>query len=117
MTANATQPTLIPALQQQGPDAVVSVAIGEAHYGALTASGRLLTWGEFMEGALGLGPDVGRDAAVHVPTEVRFGIDGEGGGQRMFCFGATSCGWHTGALVIDLDVRVCSGCLAYTCTD
>ena len=109
-TSDATHLALVPALQQQGPDAIVGVAVGEAHYGALTASGRLLTWGAFMEGALGLGQDVGRDADVEVPTEVRFGADAdvrEDGRRRMFCFGATACGWHTGALVVDLDVRVC----------
>ena len=104
-TITNMQPKIFPELQQQGPDAIISVVVGDSHYGALTASGRLLTWGRFMEGALGLGPDVGRDTEVRVPTEVRFGT-GEGGGQRMFCFGATACGWHTGALVVDLDVRV-----------
>ena len=105
-TPDATHPTLIPALQQHGPNAIVGVDVGEAHYGALTASGRLLTWGSFMEGALGLGPDVGRSTGVRVPTEVRFGAERGDGSQRMFCFSATSCGWHTGALVVDLDVRV-----------
>ena len=108
MITDTTEPTLIPTLQQQGPNAVVGVAVGEAHYGALTMSGRLLTWGRFMEGALGLGPHVGRDTEVRAPTEVRFDTERDDDGRRMFCFGATACGWHTGALVVDLDVRVLS---------
>ena len=47
-------PTVIPELQD---GFVTSVVRGHNHFGALT-SGRLLTWGGYSEGALGLGdPD------------------------------------------------------------
>lgn len=100
---------------------MISVVIGDYHNAALTAEGRLFTWGSYSNGALGLGdpdrlppgapggfaslqshqtsllpPDVVR------PAEVRF--DHEGRVNKSFCFAVTAAGWHTGALVIDLEV-------------
>ena len=126
---NDFTPTIIPELQNRS---VISVVLGDYHYGALTATGKLLTWGQFSKGALGLGDpleiEVGqpggfaseqaRNHAVHhrlgllgtppdvqVPTEVRFD-HGEKRRRPKYCFAAAALGWHTGALVIDLDVRL-----------
>ncbi|KAI0358132.1 RCC1/BLIP-II [Trametes cingulata] len=119
-------PTVIPELQNRS---VISVVLGDYHYGALTGTGQLLTWGAFSKGALGLGDPtripVGqpggyadeeeRRTSVHmrwgvmrpppdvrVPTEVRFDY-GERKKREKYCFAAAALGWHTGALVIDLD--------------
>ena len=108
---------------------VISVVLGDYHYGALTATGKLLTWGAFSNGALGLGEpveiepgqpggfrtDQERQAMrgsqymrvtppnVTVPTEVRFD-HGEATRRRTHCFAVAAAGWHTSALVIDLEV-------------
>ncbi|EPQ56536.1 RCC1/BLIP-II protein [Gloeophyllum trabeum ATCC 11539] len=116
-------PDMIPALQNKG---VISVVLGDYHYGALTSTGKLYTWGAFSKGALGLGNPVDievgqpggfatqqqRDRARHhsfgtpprveVPTEVRFD-HGLKKRRERFCFAAAAAGWHTGALVIDLE--------------
>jgi|ERR1700722_7633773 len=120
-------PLILPALQNKS---VISVVIGDYHYAALTASGKLLTWGQYSLGALGLG-DPGklepgapggfeteaqrrdvremrrrfRPLPVKIPTEVRFS-HGKKKSKDMFCFAAAAAGWHTGALVMDLDVSV-----------
>jgi len=115
-----SKPLIIPALQNND---VISVVLGDYHYGALTSTGKLLTWGDYSLGALGLG-DPGhippgqpggyateerRRAAVAnggpsppkvlEPAEVSFGR------RKMFCFAVAAAGWHMGALVIDLQVR------------
>jgi SCF-associated factor 1 len=101
--------------------------MGDYHNAALTADGKLLTWGKFSNGALGLGDplelepgspgafatstqrDLAREGGrrlppdVSIPTEVRFDHTGKKPRDR-FCFAATAAGWHTGALVIDLEV-------------
>lgn len=88
----------------------------------------MLTWGSYSKGALGLGDPVkltpgtpgafrdeqtrkraverghGEPPEVLVPTEVRFD-HGLKHPRKRFCFGVTAAGWHTGALVIDLEVR------------
>ena len=123
-TAPETPPIIIPELQNRS---VISVILGDYHFGALTSSGKLLTWGQYSKGALGLGDPVqlpvgspggfaderSRDRArtmghgfppnVTVPSEVRFdhGLKAEGKVER-YCFAAAASGWHTGALVIDL---------------
>ena len=127
-------PTIIPELQ--GRD-VISCVVGDYHYGTLTATGKLLTWGAFSKGALGLGDPVeipagqpggyatqeDKNYAIHEhwglmhpppgvrsPTEVRFDHQ-ERRKRPKYCFGATAIGWHLGALVIDLNVRpYCSSC-------
>ena len=126
---NNFAPIIIPELQNQ---AVISVVLGDYHYGALTATGKLFTWGQFSKGALGLGDPmdiepglpggfltegqrvravaprfglIGTPPDVRVPTEVRF----DHGSKRerlRYCFAAAASGWHTGALVIDLDVCI-----------
>ncbi|KII85876.1 hypothetical protein PLICRDRAFT_115016 [Plicaturopsis crispa FD-325 SS-3] len=126
-TTPDTAPQIVPALQNR---AVIAVVLGDYHLGALTAAGTLLTWGAYSRGALGLGDPVdlaigapggfaddvqlaqarqGRRRAtpdrVEVPCEVRFDW-GEKKRHDTFCFAAAAGGWHTGALVIDLEVRV-----------
>ena len=108
---------------------VISVVLGDYHYGALTAMGKLLTWGAYSKGALGLGNPIDippgqpggfqneqhRQAViarggwlvatppeVQEPVEVRF--DHGEKKREKYCFAATAAGWHTGALVIDLEV-------------
>ena len=117
-------PIVIPELQNRS---VISVVLGDYHFGALTSPGKLLTWGGYSKGALGLG-DPGKlpvgspggfaeeerraraqslghgfPPEVAVPSEVRFDheLKAEGKVER-YCFAAAASGWHTGALVIDL---------------
>lgn len=122
-TTAGGQPRIIPALQNRN---VISVVLGDYHYGALAASGKLYTWGSFSKGALGLGDpaelDVGapggfetqkqKESArargpramppeVKVPTEVNFCWGRKP--RDTFCFSAAAAGWHMGALTIDLD--------------
>ncbi|KAH7101504.1 RCC1/BLIP-II [Auriculariales sp. MPI-PUGE-AT-0066] len=116
-TSPSTDATILPTLQNNG---VISVVLGDYHWGALTEDGSLYTWGSYSDGALGLGdpfsrpPGPGgfvdietRDALrrtrfsdavlpVEVPTKVDFG-------PGRFVIGATAAGWHSGALVIDLE--------------
>ena len=123
-TSPESLPIVIPELQNRS---VISVILGDYHYGALTSSGKLLTWGGYSKGALGLG-DPGKVPAgspggfvdeerrvraanlgqgfpsnVTTPSEVRFdhGLKAEGRVER-YCFAAAASGWHAGALVIDL---------------
>jgi len=121
-----TEPRVLPALQNRN---VISVVLGDYHFGALTSTGKLLTWGQYSSGALGLGDpatiEPGQPGgyrteqqrqhalqwrgaippAVTEPTEVRFD-HGEKRNRKRFCFAAASAGWHMGTLVIDLEVRV-----------
>ncbi|KAF4611294.1 hypothetical protein D9613_006938 [Agrocybe pediades] len=114
---------IIPELQNRS---IISVVIGDYHNAALTVNGKLLTWGQYSNGALGLGDPLSlepgtpggfatpRDRtiaeqnrraeppAVSVPTEVRFDHKSKKPRER-FCVSVTAAGWHTGALVIDLD--------------
>ncbi|KAF9218949.1 RCC1 BLIP-II [Gyrodon lividus] len=120
-----SEPRILPALQNRN---VISVVLGDYHFGALTSTGKLLTWGQYSRGALGLGDptkiEVGQPggypteqqrqvAAIHrgphppsvmEPTEVRFD-HGERRSRKRFCFAAASAGWHMGALVIDLEPK------------
>ncbi|KAI0692434.1 regulator of chromosome condensation 1/beta-lactamase-inhibitor protein II [Cytidiella melzeri] len=48
------KPTILPTLQAPH-NCVISVVLGDYHFGALTTTGKLLTWGAFSKGALGLG--------------------------------------------------------------
>ncbi len=97
-TTYESEPRIVPALQDRN---VISVVLGDYHNAALTADGGLYTWGRSMKGSLGLGTR--RWKAVNTPTEVRFDHWLEGRKDR-FCIAAAACGWHTGALVIDLEV-------------
>jgi SCF-associated factor 1 len=104
------------------------VVLGDYHYGALTSTGRLLTWGAYSHGALGLGDPGslpigspggyrtedqrqvsvdrrrGDPPRVDTPAEVRFDHKRKKPKDR-FVVSATAAGWHMGALVIDLEVR------------
>lgn len=121
-----TEPRVLPALQNKD---VISVVLGDYHFGALTSTGKLLTWGGYSRGALGLGDpttiEPGQPGGyrtehqrqhalqwrgvfppdVTEPAEVGFDHE-EKRKRKRFCFAATSAGWHMGALVIDLEVRV-----------
>jgi SCF-associated factor 1 len=113
------KPKIILGLQNKS---VISVVPGDYHYIALTSSGKVLTWGECDKGALGLGDPrtliPGTPGAyavegdlqlpeVKVPTEVRFD-HGTKIPKDRFCFSIAAAGWHSGALVIDLEVCFCS---------
>lgn len=124
-TAPDEAPRILPALQNIN---IISVVLGDYHYGALTSTGKLLTWGGFSRGALGLGDptkiEVGQPGGyrterdrltaqtnggpyppvVTEPTEVRFD-HGYKRKRDMFCFAVTAAGWHMGALVIDMEHR------------
>lgn len=124
--------TIYPSLLQES---IISLQLGDYHHAALTSNGKLYTWGQFSEGALGLGDPVNlplgapgaysrqedlnaaRDGRhwitpqeVTVPSPVRFDHlikkDNQPGRKepsKKFVFSVAASGWHTGALVIDLD--------------
>lgn len=111
--AQGATPEMIPELQGQGIIKVVVVCAcsalespgilcwvdkisccqGDYHYGALTSSGKLLTWGAYSSGSLGLGQT--RDVAK--PQQVSFPDTDESGG---FCFGVAAAGWHSTSLTM-----------------
>jgi len=115
---------VLPELQNRG---VISVVLGDYHYGALLEDGKLLTWGQVNGCGLGnpftlpIGVPGGfktehnklhaknsrvQIPAIEVPTEVRFD-HGLKQRRQAFVFGVAAAGWHMGALVIDLgEVRV-----------
>jgi SCF-associated factor 1 len=121
-----SQPKVIPELQNNG---IISLALGDYHNIALTSKGKVLTWGAYSAGALGLGDPTtlspgtpgafrseerrqmaldrerGEPPAVEVPTEVRFDY-GRKNPKERYCFAVAAAGWHTGALVIDLEVTL-----------
>ena len=113
-TTEESEPTIIPALQNKD---VISVVLGDHHRAALTAHGKLYTWGRFSAGALGLGDAneisswassrTSTELSVGVPTEVKFD-DGKKPKNR-FCLAVAAGGWHTGALVIDFEVSISKG--------
>ena len=118
-----TVPTVIPELQNRS---VISVLCGWGNYsGVLTSSGKLLMWGSYRDGVLGLGDPgelsvgspggyakeeqrvqaqkYGYPPNVMVPSEVRFdhGLRAKGGVER-YCFIADASRYHAVALVFDL---------------
>ena len=127
-TDKHSHPEIIPELQNRS---VISIVLGDHHSGALTADGQLLTWGPYCFGALGfgvpsdlpLGTPGGYSSKLQLsesrrrsechwhlepprvdsPSPVHFNHGPKPGG-RKFCFAATAAGWHTGALVICLEV-------------
>ena len=124
-TAPGVLPIIIPELQNKS---IVSVVLGDYSFGALTSSGRLLTWGRYCKGALGLGDPgnlpvgspggfanredqlqaqkygYGTPPDVGVPSEVRFDHDSTGREKtKQCCLVAAAGGWQMGALVIDLE--------------
>jgi SCF-associated factor 1 len=113
-----TNPKVIPSLQNRG---VISVVLGDYHFGALLENGKLLTWG--ASGSTGLGDpykiEPGQPGGfrtiqdrerntfvsipdVHVPTEVKFD-HGLKKPRERFAFAAAAAGWHMGAIVVDLE--------------
>jgi SCF-associated factor 1 len=115
-----TKPTVIPSLQNRG---VISIVLGDYHWGALLEDGKLLTWGAACSTGLGdpfeiepgkpggfrttqernRGLDTHQSIPdVTEPTEVRFDHNLEER-RNMFVFAAAASGWHMGALVMDLD--------------
>ena len=139
-TTPETLPTIIPELQNKSVISVVHGRSGfgrralygftSSHFGALTSSGKLLTWGRYSGGALGLGdPDelplrspggyaeeeqraqAQNQTRTHpmpppdvtVPSEVRFdhGLKTKER-AKTYCFAVAAGEWHTGALVVDL---------------
>lgn len=138
-TTPGTPPTIIPELQNGSIISVVHGCSGlssaphlhdstSSYFGALTSSGKFLTWGRYSAGALGLG-DPGKlplgspggyaeeeqraqaqagtydtpPPEVTVPSEVRFDHGLRTGGRvERYCFAVAAGEWHTGALVVDL---------------
>lgn len=134
-TTPESKPEIIPELQHKD---IISVEIGDYHSAALSADGKLYTWGKYSHGALGLGDphklpvgvpggfknhsDIGSSRSwleppqVNTPAEVKF--DHGRKAKDRFCFSVTAAGWHTGALVIDLEVRFLSSFEScYDCGD
>ena len=124
------KPDVLPSLQYRS---VISVVLGDYHFGALTSDGKLLTWGAFSKGALGLGDPVDIEPGqpggfstreqrlavmdahgflphtppdVREPTEVKFDHGLKNKGKQKYVFAAAAAGWHMGALVVDLEVRL-----------
>ena len=119
-TTPETLPTIIPGLQNRS---VISVVKGFGYFSALTSSGKLLTWGIYNHGALGLGDpsklpigSLGGHATeeeqakfpryipeVTVPTEVNFDHRLKDKGRvKRYCFTAAVAGLGTVALIVDL---------------
>ncbi|RXK35488.1 hypothetical protein M231_07266 [Tremella mesenterica] len=84
-------PDPLPTLQEKN---VIQVVSGDYHNVALTADGKVFTWGKGDHGELGLGrTEYERMRTVDEPREVDFG-------EKVFAFGLAAAGWHTGALVL-----------------
>ena len=101
-TTPETLPIIIPELQNRS---IITVVCGNDHFGALTSSGKLLTWGSYSNGVLGLGDleENPRSPRVTVPSEVRF--DHRLKARRRierYCFATAASRNHTVALVFDL---------------
>jgi hypothetical protein len=90
------------------------VECGDYHFGALTASGELLAFGGYSNGALGLGLDNNRldpsvrrnvDRSVPVPSRVCF-LDPDRPNASStpdeYCFNLAMAGWASGALCVNL---------------
>jgi SCF-associated factor 1 len=115
-----SRPQILPALQGIG---VIKVCLGDYHKGALTSEGKLLTFGGYSSGALGHGhrnsrlgtpqqQGQNRPAPVQLgglsmydianPQEVIFAPNRP---DSKFVFNAAFSGWHSLALVVDLEAR------------
>ena len=118
-------PIIIPELQNKS---IISVVLGDSYFGALTSSGKLLTWGDYLDGALGLGDPgdlpigspggfaSGEDKlqaqrygdvhppAVGIPSEVRFDHNSTGREKKkQCCLAVAAGGWQMCAVVVDLE--------------
>lgn len=102
---------------------VIRVECGDYHYGALTSTGRLFTFGQFSNGALGHGPNNSRltnpllsspTGAVEVPSMVHFhnllddpeGTVNADDVESEYCFNIALAGWASGALTVSLHDNV-----------
>ncbi|KAF8425147.1 regulator of chromosome condensation 1/beta-lactamase-inhibitor protein II [Tirmania nivea] len=108
-----SKPTVIPRLQKCG---IVAIAFGDYHSLALTAEGKVLSWGTEPEmcGCLGHGPvEIARRKGVKFtaygqldePTEVKFDRLETSKSQKpkdnqYFIFYISAAGWHSGALAL-----------------
>ncbi|PCH35768.1 RCC1/BLIP-II [Wolfiporia cocos MD-104 SS10] len=129
----ATTPVIRPALLDR---AVTDVVFGNAHYGVLTAPGKLLTWGSCYDGVLGLGNPMcipvgkpggyasiderldairrgneGTPPDVIRPAEVMF-YQGRNA-RDTFCYAVAAAGRHMAALVSDSEVRCNYSCASH----
>ncbi|TIB74750.1 hypothetical protein E3Q24_00441 [Wallemia mellicola] len=92
-TSNNSKPQLIDL------DNVIDVVRGDYHSIALTRSGEVRSFGSQNGGALGVASlDYTRNGTVTTPLPVQFG-----GNKRKFAFTIAAAGWHSAALVIDLE--------------
>jgi SCF-associated factor 1 len=103
---------------------VTSVKTGDYHSLALTTEGSCYSWGENAAGQLGLGDDIATWSvreSIHTdePTLIRFGRGDEdtclskerdpvgdffpSHSKRRFVFSIAAAGWHSGALVVDVE--------------
>lgn len=90
------------------------VECGDYHFGALTASGELFTFGGYSNGALGLGVENTRlspalrgtmDRSVTVPSRVSFLDPARPNASSQpdeYCFNLAMAGWASGALCVNL---------------
>jgi len=89
-------PIITPELQNRS---IISVVRGHNHFGALTSSGKLLTWGSHYE----KGQRQLEQPHLTVPSEVRFDYESKAEGKvERYCFAAAAGVEYTAALVIDL---------------
>lgn len=110
-----SEPTVMPELQNRG---VIRVECGDYHFGALTASGELYTFGGYSNGALGLGIENSRlepplrgpiDRTVRIPSRVSFLEPSRAdviSKPDEFCFNLAMAGWASGALCVNLNDEV-----------
>lgn len=85
---------------------ITSVSIGDFHQAALSAGGKVYTWGRNLAGALGVwnNPLVQKDqakTALGTPTQVIFDPSSDAENQPI-CICISAAGWQTAALVLDL---------------
>lgn len=108
-TTAESSPIIRPELQNRD---IIRVEVGDYHYGALTSSGQLLTWGQYSNGALGHGEANERiedshfgNMAVAVPQEVKFGdpLKDHLGKDDEFVFNVTMAGWASSALTVNFN--------------
>jgi len=109
-------PTVILELQN---GSVISIVRSHNYFGALTSSGRLLTWGGYPEGALGReyscwasgrvceGGTTGSGPKVRIPARCAMDVRFDRGSvakERVerYCVAAAAGEWNMAALVIDL---------------
>ena len=74
-SATGVEPELIPELQARG---VIKVTMGDYHFGALTQSGEIWTWGAFSKGALGNWTPVWAQPSSTSPSAAEEQEEGEG---------------------------------------